>query len=79
MMPMRFLPLTANKNCFCESCSAPMALPFSFQIGKWGGQALHAIWFVVPCGLGRDVQIGHNASNTPDLFRPPKLSGAGPG
>ena len=22
---------------------------------------------------------GHTASNTPDLFRPPKLSGAGPG
>jgi len=22
---------------------------------------------------------GHTASNAPDLFRPPKLSGAGPG
>ena len=25
------------------------------------------------------VADGHTASNTPDLFRPPKLSGAGPG
>ena len=26
-----------------------------------------------------DVADGHTASNAPDLFRPPKLSGAGPG
>ena len=26
-----------------------------------------------------NVADGHTASNTPDLFRPPKLSGAGPG
>ena len=25
------------------------------------------------------VADGHTASNAPDLFRPPKLSGAGPG
>ena len=25
------------------------------------------------------IADGHTASNTPDLFRPPKLSGAGPG
>ena len=27
----------------------------------------------------KPVADGHTASNTPDLFRPPKLSGAGPG
>ena len=29
--------------------------------------------------LGRVRAGGHTASNAPDLFRPPKLSGAGPG
>ena len=31
----------------------------------------------LPIGLA--VAGGHTASNAPDLFRPPKLSGAGPG
>ena len=28
---------------------------------------------------GNNTAGGHTASNAPDLFRPPKLSGAGPG
>ena len=32
------------------------------------------------CSAGTNVGAdGHTASNAPDLFRPPKLSGAGPG
>jgi hypothetical protein len=43
---------------------------------------------LVACEVGRYVSFGgraliiaggHTASNAPDLFRPPKLSGAGPG
>ncbi len=30
-------------------------------------------------GAPNTVAGGHTASNAPDLFRPPKLSGAGPG
>ena len=35
---------------------------------------------LVPCGARASAFAdGHTASNAPDLFRPPKLSGAGPG
>ena len=38
------------------------------------------VCFGVKCFAGRYVVAGgHTASNAPDLFRPPKLSGAGPG
>ena len=32
-----------------------------------------------PCKSNTFIADGHTASNAPDLFRPPKLSGAGPG
>ena len=32
---------------------APMALPVKFQIWQWGGQALHAMWLLLP--LFRDT------------------------
>ena len=38
------------------------------------------VLLLVPCGVRAGAFAdGHTASNAPDLFRPPKLSGAGPG
>ena len=38
------------------------------------------VLLLVPCGARAGAFAdGHTASNAPDLFRPPKLSGAGPG
>ena len=38
------------------------------------------VLLLVPCGVRTGAFAdGHTASNAPDLFRPPKLSGAGPG
>ena len=39
---------------------------------RWASQARLAI-------ANATTADGHTASNAPDLFRPPKLSGAGPG
>ena len=44
-----------------------------------GGQQDGQLQFTT-CSAGTNVGAdGHTASNAPDLFRPPKLSGAGPG
>ena len=47
---------------------------------RWpGGQQDGQLQFTT-CSAGTNVGAdGHTASNAPDLFRPPKLSGAGPG
>ena len=37
------------------------------------------IWMSLILWFDQSFADGHTASNAPDLFRPPKLSGAGPG
>ena len=72
--------------CFCLFASPPGCSPVSR--GWWpprrparrpGGQQDSQPQFST-CSAGTNVLAdGHTASNAPDLFRPPKLSGAGPG
>ena len=85
---MRFLPLTAHSALRIRIASVKVALPrwHYHSSSKFGsGAGNNSVQSRSPCAMwswprcADNFADGHTASNTPDLFRPPKLSGAGPG
>ena len=65
--------------CFCLFSSAPRLLLRNRGPARPSSQQGGQLQFTT-CSAGTNVGAdGHTASNAPDLFRPPKLSGAGPG
>ena len=65
--------------CFCLFSSAPRLLLRNRGPARPSSQQDGQLQFTT-CSAGTNVGAdGHTASNAPDLFRPPKLSGAGPG
>ena len=75
----------------CVSAFSLLFCCFSVFLGDFGSFLLVVLGFGSPrfrfrifggrveCNLTLTFADGHTASNAPDLFRPPKLSGAGPG
>ena len=49
------------------------------SVGSSPGRDICKRWICEGCTTTSFPADGHTASNAPDLFRPPKLSGAGPG
>ena len=65
--------------CFCLFSSAPRLLLRNRGPARPSSQQGGQLQFTT-CSAGTNVGAdGHTASNAPDLFRPPKLSGAGRG
>ena len=81
----RFL-FTVRCACFCLFASPPRVLlrnrgwwPPRRPARRPGGQQDGQLQFTTISAEANVIADGHTASNAPDLFRPPKLSGAGPG
>ena len=87
MMPMRFLPLTAHSAWLIIIVIVKLArrrwhyhqFP-NWELGRASIACNLVLWAMRSWPRCADnFADGHTASNKPDLFRPPKLSGAGPG
>ena len=64
----------------CPCCPAPMPLLSLHHAPRIALLSPLKVECLGGCvSVPFDFAGGHTASNTPDLFRPPKLSGAGPG
>ena len=71
--------LLSLAHCFVVACACWDLLCCQLRVRALCALAGAACIRKFRCCFGTLSAGGHTASNAPDLFRPPKLSGAGPG